>query len=109
MKTMKVNDSFKTALKESIRQLNNLGWSSLLSTQQNFCWAILTACCFRIKVTTEHFDWAERYYSEGLKLGAVFSAYCTEKKLTNDQCIIGTKLPDEMQSHPSEDLRKYVE
>ena len=105
MKTMKVDNNFKSALKESIKQLKNLELCAVVSNQQTFCWAILSACCSRVKVSSENSAWAEHYYNDRLDLGAVFSVYCKEKKLTDDECIIITELPDEeMASHPCKDL-----
>lgn len=84
--------------------------TATLSTKQRFCWVILSTCCNKIITSYEDFDWA-KYYSpiiRELKLGMVFSEYCKKKKLIGDNCIIASNLPDDIKSHPSKDLRKYV-
>ena len=107
-----LDNNFKTLLNESVRLLkNNLSWLTSLSTKQRFCWGILTTCCSKINISTENFDWAHHYgsiFTNDLKLGVVFSTYCTGRKLPKEQRIITARLPDEIQTHPSEDLRRCV-
>ena len=104
------DSNFKTLLNESVRLLrNDLGWLTSLSTKQRFCWGILTTCCSKINISLENFDWVHHYCSifpGDTKLGVIFSTYCTGRKLPDDKRIIATSLPDEIRTHPSEDLRK---
>lgn len=112
MRSIHMDTNFRTLLNESVRSLkSNLNWLTSLSTKQRFCWGILTTCCSKINISMENFDWSHHYSSifpNDLKLGVVFSTYCTGRKLPNDQRIIATHLPDEIRTHPSEDLRKYA-
>lgn len=112
MKGIHMDGNFKTLLNESVRLLkSNLGWLTSLSTKQRFCWGILTTCCSKINISTENFDWTHHYcsiFSNDPKLGVVFSTYCTGRKLPNDQRVVVANLPDEIRSHRSEDLHKYV-
>lgn len=94
----------KTALRESVELLlNHFSWQTLLSTKQSFCFAILNACCSKITISKENFDWVQHYGE--LNLGLLFEKYCKWNDLLHDQCIIDTKLPDHILAH-SEDLQK---
>lgn len=43
-------------------------------------------------------------------MGSIFCAYYAAEKLLDDikQCIAIKKLPEDVLSHPSEDVRRYV-
>ena len=112
MRSIHMDGNFRTLLSESVRSLrSNLGWLTSLSTKQRFCWGILTTCCSKINISMENFDWALHYsaiFPNDLKLGVVFSTYCTGRKLPQEQRVIAAQLPDEIRTHPFEDLRKYA-
>lgn len=86
---------------------DHCSWLVTLSTKQKFCWVILATCCSKITISYDDFGWARRYRSiiHELDLGRVFLNYCKEKKLSKENCIIASKLPKEITSHPSEHLR----
>lgn len=109
-KTLDIN--FKTLLRDIVSLLkNDLSWLTSLSLRQRFCWGILTTCSSKIVPSIDNFDWAQNYFSviSELNLGLVFISYCSGKKLPHDRRIIANQIPHEIASHPSEDLRKYVQ
>lgn len=85
-------------------------WLTTLSTQQKFCWIILSTCCSKIIISYENFDWAKRYCSiiKELNLSLIFSHYCKEKKLTGNDCLIASELPKEIKVHQSKDVYRYI-
>ena len=85
-------------------------WVTTLSTQQRFCWQILSTCCSKIIISYDNFKWAKRYGSviQVMNLSSVFSSYCTAKQLTGDNCIIVSNFPKEIRDHQSEDVHRYA-
>lgn len=106
----KMDDNFRRLLTETVRQLRgDLSWLTSLSAKQRFCWGILSTCCSKLALSADNFDWVHHYSGiiKDLQLGLVFSTYCNAKKLSSDQCSSISQLPHEIQTHPSEDLRRY--
>ena len=105
----KKSNNFRNLMREIVRILkNDLTWLSTLSTKQNFCWGVLGTCVSKIAVNKDSFDWVHHYSDiiSGFELGVVYSSFCTDKKLSQDQRIIIDGLPEVVKTHHSEDLRR---
>ena len=102
-------NNFNNLMKEVVRVLTkDLTWLSSLSTKQHFCWGILGTCVSKIAVNKDSFDWVHNYSDvvSGFKLGVVYSCFCTDKKLSMEECVIIEGLPAAVKTHPSDDLHR---
>lgn len=83
-------------------------WLNNISTKQKLCWVVLATCCSKVIISYEDFNWIDRYFSviQDFDLGRVFCSFCERKKLTKQQCLITSGLPDEVKFHPFKDLLK---
>ena len=101
---LKITDA-KIVLQESIPFLQaTFPNQTSLSTKQRFSFAILSACCSKIIISTKKFRWAQHYGE--LQLGQVFETYCKWKQLPEVECVMATKLHEEVQTYSSEDVLK---
>lgn len=101
--------NFKNLLQEIVRFLKgDLSWLTSLSTKQRFCWGILATCCSKMAVNKESLEWVHLYGSfiTSLELGLVYRSYCTFKKLSSEERVIVADLPQDVQTHKSEDLQR---
>ena len=107
----KMDSNFKQLITETVRFLRgNLSWLTSLSAKQRFCWGILSTCCSKIAIANDHFEWVHHYSTifVDLQLGLVYTTYCTGKKLSNEDRIITSQLPKDIQTNPSEDMHRGV-
>ena len=106
----KVDSNFKQLITETVEFLQgNLSWLTSLSAKQRFCWGILSTCCSKIAIASDHLEWVYHYSTifVDLQLGLVYTTYCTGKKLPNEKRIIVSQLPADVQANSSEDLHRY--
>ena len=101
--------TFHLVLEEAINTLvKDLTWPKELTTKQKFCWGLVAACCSKINVRRENLNWVYSYNIEVLKkVGYIYTVYCNERQLTENQCIIIEQLPEEVAEHPNEDIKMY--
>lgn len=109
-RNVEVDSCFKAMLRKSVDFLrSSLNWLATVSAKQRFCWGILANYCYNIVISKDTLEWARHYFiSKDLNLGLVFSDYCTFRCLTNNQRMIDTELPKEIQDHQLDDLRRYI-
>ena len=99
--------SFQAVLQGAVNTLiKDLSWAKSLSTKQKFCWGLVVACCSKINISRDTLDWVHSYSKVLRRVGYVFSVYCSGRKLTENKCVIIENFPEEIATHPSEDIRR---
>ena len=100
-------ENFRFVLQEAVGHLcKDLDWLQALTTKQKFCWGIVAACCSKIFVSIENFEWVHSYDKVMVKLGRIYFTYCNGKKLADEKKIITAGLPSDIQHNPSPDVKK---
>ena len=104
------NNSLHSALQLTVPHLRgDLSWLQDLSTKQRFCWGLVAACCAKIPVAQDHFDWVHSYSYVIGQLGYLFTTYCTARKLGDEEKILSKAFPREIARSRSDDIRKYFD
>ena len=80
--------------------------SESLSPQINFYWGVIAAWCNKIPVKNEKFDWIMHLMPIILKLLTVFNTYCEVQKLSDEDRLFTTAVPQEIACR-SCDVQRY--
>jgi hypothetical protein len=103
-----VGSNFQSVLDGAVNTLvKDLSWLKELTTKQKFCWGLVAACCSKINIGRDNLDWVHSYDKVLKKVGHIYTVYCSGRRLTENQCIIIEQLPEEVEKHPVEDIKKY--
>ena len=101
--------NFRAVLKYSIDYLRrDLGWLQALTAKQAFCWGLVTSCCSRVRVVPDHFEWLHNYSYVISELSKIFNAYCTGKKLSEEESVIVNVFPEDVELNHSDDVKRSV-
>ena len=99
------DSDFQVVLQDNL--CKNLSWTETLSMKQKFCWGLVADCCSKIHIQQDSLEWMGHNRTVA-HIGSMYHAYCSSRKLTDNQSIIIDQLPLEIQECPSQDAKRLI-